>query len=243
MCTVTFIPARERVFITSSRDEAAARPAALPPARYVFDNDEMVFPKDAAAGGGWITAKSNGDALVLLNGAFTRHIPQPPYGKSRGLVFLEIAKATEPLKYFLKAILYNIEPFTLVIWHKAGLYECRWNGLRKFSRQLDAQQPHIWSSVTLYANDVIMKREMWFSRWLSGNTNPQMEDVLHFHRFGGEGGAENNFCMNRDGKMLTVSITGIELTEKEAGMTYLDIKENNNYQVVLPVTQVDYCAI
>jgi len=181
--------------------------------------------------------------LVLLNGAFARHVPQPPYRKSRGLVFLEIAKSGRPLEYFLAAAFYNIEPFTLVVWQQGCLYECRWNGARKFHRQLNALKPHIWSSVTLYANDVIMKREMWFSRWLSGKPNPQMEDVLDFHRFGGEGGAENNFCMNRDGKMLTVSITGIGLSEKKAEMVYLDMKENNSYQMILPVTQADYYAM
>ena len=229
MCTVTFVPVKDKIFITSSRDENILRRNAIPPQLYTFDGGELIYPRDAAAGGSWIVMKNNSDAAVLLNGAFFKHIHQPPYASSRGLVFLDIVKAGNPVEYFLSTSLYNIEPFTLVLWGSNQLYECRWDGHRRFQKKLDAGRPHIWSSVTLYTEDIIMKREMWFAKWVSENNHPQMEDVLRFHRFGGEGDRYNNFCMNRNNMMLTVSITGMQLEADKGSMTYMDIKADEQY--------------
>ncbi len=61
MCTVTFIPTRNKVFITSNRDENPARPAALPPAYYPYQKNMLVYPADAKCHGTWIAVKENGD--------------------------------------------------------------------------------------------------------------------------------------------------------------------------------------
>jgi len=84
MCTVSFIPVGGKLFISSNRDEKRSRKIALPPAQYEYNELKFVFPKDADAGGTWIAVKENGDAAVLLNGAFINHIAEPPYRKSRG---------------------------------------------------------------------------------------------------------------------------------------------------------------
>jgi hypothetical protein len=183
----------------------------------------MIFPKDGNAGGTWISLCNNGNAGVLLNGAFTTHERRTHYIKSRGLVFLEIMDNIRPLQYFWKTSLKGIEPFTLIIWQQNNLYECRWDaGEKKHCKSLPAYRPHIWSSSTLYDEAVRKKRETWFLKWLNQHPMPSKDEILQFHRFAGDGDRNNDLFMNRDGKVFTVSITNIELSAERGIMHYTD---------------------
>lgn len=235
MCTVTFIPAPDKVYLTSNRDEKHWRSQALAPAVYDFPSGKIVFPKDADAGGTWIAAHENGNAVVFLNGGWICHTPQPPYRKSRGLILLELINSAMPYHYFLSLSLDNIEPFTAVIWEDGRLYECRWDGVRKYEQMLDASRPHIWSSVTLYNEDVIRKRQQWFEAWLRKHGSPFREDILHFHQFTGDGDEQNDLRMNRDGKVFTVSVTSLAITDHSIGMHYLDLKNNQTFAQELAI--------
>ena len=225
MCTVTFIPQKESCFITSNRDEKAARPKAVAPAVYANYNVTLLYPKDAAANGTWIAMNQSGNAAVLLNGAFVKHEPEPHYRRSRGLVFLDIIASAEPMDWFAEINLYKIEPFTVVILQEGKLYECRWDGIKKHYQQLDEKQPHIWSSVTLYPGEVISKRKQWFNQWLTDHPLPSQKDIFSFHQFAGDGDIHNDVLMNRNGDMLTVSITGIEMNSEKGTMHYLDLQD------------------
>jgi uncharacterized protein with NRDE domain len=150
MCTVTFIPLPDRVFITHNRDEKKARTRALPPATSRVNGYTLLFPKDGQAGGTWIGVNENGNTAVLLNGAFVKHVPAPPYRKSRGLVFLDILASADMLQAWQQIPLENIEPFTIVFWNGMLLTECRWDGAIKHFRFPDVTKNHVWSSYTLY---------------------------------------------------------------------------------------------
>ncbi len=235
MCTVTFVPAKDGFFITSNRDEKLWRKQALPPAVYFHENAHVIYPKDAEAGGTWIAMKQNGDAAVLLNGAFEKHEAAPPYRKSRGVIFLEVVSDAQPFKKFKSLSLEGIEPFTLILFSNGNLQENRWNGTQKFSCNLDNNSPHIWSSATLYDAAVVQKREQWFAAWLSKNPHPTQENILAFHQFGGDGDAGNDLHMNRDGIMLTVSVTGISLQAEKSSMRYLDMKDKTVHEQQMPL--------
>lgn len=228
MCTVSFIPVKDKIFLTSNRDEKQLRKPALLPAFYYGNGSGLLYPKDATAGGSWISLQQNGHAAVLLNGAFTKHVSQPPYRLSRGIVFLDIIGAARPSYAFTRINLHNIEPFTLIIFENNCLYECRWDGQQKYCRQLQNYRPHIWSSATLYTPEVVAKREEWFIKWLDKNPTPTQEDILQFHQFTGDGDVNNDLVMNRDGKMLTVSVTGIELSKNRGNMHYIDLQTNTH---------------
>lgn len=231
MCTVTFIPARGNFFITSNRDEKNNRKKAIGPALYKHNGCNLIFPKDAAAGGTWVAMKENGDAAVLLNGAFICHTPQPPYRRSRGLIFLEVFATERPSRTFSKTDLSGIEPFTIILFEKSCLYEFRWDGNERYCRQLPTNRPHIWSSATLYDGLVARKREHWFAVFLNSNPQPTQQDILNFHRFSGDGDSHTDLLMERDGIYSTVSITGILLNEDRGVMKYLDIKDNSNHEI------------
>jgi len=226
MCTVTFIPANDHCFITSSRDENAARPQAIAPGIYKKNGFALLYPKDAAACGSWIALNENGNMAVLLNGAFIKHEPKPPYRKSRGLVFLDIIAHPQPNHYFAEIDLANIEPFTVVLLVNRCLYECRWDGAKKHDKQLDETKTHIWSSATLYSPAATSKRNYWFNKWLTETGSPTQEDIFNFHRLAGDGDSTNSVLMNRGGELLTVSITGIVLNNGKGTMHYFNVLNN-----------------
>ena len=184
----------------------------------------MIFPKDGNAGGTWISLCNNGNAGVLLNGAFTKHERRENYTRSRGLIFLDIMDNVRPLHAFLKTSLAGIEPFTLVLWQQNNLYECRWDANdRKHCLPLKNYRPYIWSSSTLYDDEIRKRRELWFVKWLNQHPVPTREEIFEFHHFAGDGDKKNDLFMNRDGKVFTVSITNIELDAQRGIMSYTDV--------------------
>lgn len=226
MCTVTVIPFNNKLFITSNRDERSLRKDAIEPVTYLHGDSKLTYPKDADAGGSWIAVNHIGNAAVLLNGAFEKHISKPPYRKSRGLIFIDIIKNISPVNAFAKIDLDNIECFTIIIFENNDLFECRWDGKKKYCRKLENNKPHIWSSATLYPEHIVKKREKWFSEWLHQNQFIAWDDIIAFHKFGGDGDVKNDFKMNRDGLMYTVSITSIAIDNNKALMHYADLKNN-----------------
>jgi hypothetical protein len=229
MCTVTFIPSGDKIYLTSNRDEKHWRLDAVAPASYELPSGKVLFPKDGNAGGTWIAAHENGNAIVFLNGGLVCHTPQPPYKKSRGLILLDLIEGQTSYNSFLAINLNNIEPFTAIIWDDNHLFECRWDGHQKHHKQLDASKPHIWSSVTLYNEEVIRKRKKWFETWLKRNKQPMQKDILHFHQFTGDGDQHNDLMMNREGRVFTVSVTSMAITEHGVSMQYLDLKNNQTH--------------
>ncbi len=222
MCTVTFLPFGDRIYITSNRDEQTARPPADLPEAAVFSTGKILFPRDQKAGGTWIALHNNGNVMVLLNGAFIKHLHKPPYRKSRGLIFLDIFDSELPTEAFREIDLRGIEPFTLVIWQHGELWEARWDGTDRFLTPKPSDVPRMWCSVTLYDPEVIARRRAWFDAFLSEQKYVTGEQVRAFHEFAGDGDEANSLKMNRSGIVQTVSITGVEIRRNRSVMHYKD---------------------
>jgi len=222
MCTVTYVPRRDSILLTSNRDEQLLRSSAAMPERYQRISGNILMPKDGQAGGTWIAIHNNGNAMVLLNGAFKKHVPNPPYRKSRGLIFLDIFDGNSPRNIFDNIDLKDIEPFTLVVWERGELFEARWDGVEKYMTPLPASEPRIWSSVTLYDASVMAMRKSLFEQWLKETRYKTAEEIRLFHEF-----AHNDDVSVRlggDGILQTVSITGIEIMNRKAVMHYKDMQ-------------------
>ena len=213
MCTVTFVPGKDGVYhLTSNRDERISRLPALHPRQ----EDELIYPQDRKAGGSWVALKKNGDAGVLLNGAFVRHQRSGSYRKSRGLVFLEVVRSNDSLYAFNGTRLEDIEPFTLVLFISGKLFECRWDGEERYVRQLDTNRPHIWTSVTLYDKEMREQREAWLTKWYSQG-DISTESILDFHR-----------RARKEGEVATVSITTIRIEGGEGKLSYYDMRDGTD---------------
>lgn len=243
MCTVTYISQPNGFFLTSNRDEKKIRLKADAPQWQSFASGNIMFPKDGTAGGTWIALHENGNAMVLLNGGLINHQYTPPYRKSRGLIFLDIFDHPQPIAAFDSISLQKIEPFTLVIRQQDALFETRWDGNEKFIKELDPLQSYIWSSATLYPEDVIQKRKEWFHSFLSNHSSVEKNHILNFHRFAGDGDRANDVLMNRNDELFTVSISLLERKHETSEFHYFDLLHNETFaQEVLhsnPVTVAD----
>lgn len=224
------MPHGEGYFLTSNRDEKSTRKKAIPPAIVDFPTGSLLFPRDADANGTWMALHDRGESIVLLNGAFESHIPDPPYSKSRGLVLLDLFEYSSVVSGFEKYCLNKIEPFTLVICSGQFLYEARWDGSKKHIQQLDENQPAIWSSSTLYDKNIRKTRASWFHEWLKQSPVLSFDSIFDFHQFAGNGDSANDLIMNRNNEHFTVSITSICKREHQLKMIYKDLTSNETFE-------------
>ena len=225
MCTITFIPKSDEDFIlTSNRDEAPGR-NTFPPRVYEEEGVELLYPKDAVAGGTWIGASERKRVVSLMNGGFIAHERKEFYGKSRGVVVKDFLK-TEDLKLLLKDYDFSeIEPFTAIImeWEKKlKLFSVVWDG-EKLHESEEPLLPQIWSSSPLYPNDLKSKRETWFSEFLDSNPNTSANDMLSFHKTAGDGDLNSDLIIDR-GFVRTKSITQIVKDKDGIKMRYEDLE-------------------
>lgn len=224
MCTVTYIPLGKSSFIlTSSRDVPFARKKASPPEKYVEDGIELCYPKDGKAGGTWIGTSSKNRLICLLNGGFEYHTSRSSYKKSRGIIVKNLLKVNNIHKGLDKIDLIGVEQFTLTIvdWNNAlELIEFVWDGKEKHVKKLP-QEPHIWSSSTLYDESVKQLRRDWFASWQKENDFTQ-KSILEFHHDAGIGDLNIDVIMDRKFGG-TVSITSIKSEDNYVVMSYEDV--------------------
>jgi len=225
MCTVSYLPAPSGFILTSSRDEKIARPAAKLSKPVIINDHEVTFPKDPQGQGSWIAA-SKSRTVCLLNGAFTAHQPKPPYKHSRGLVVLHAFKYYTIQNFASTYDFTGLEPFTLLLVELGALVVLRWDGSTLFTSELDAFQPQIWSSATLYSPEIIKKRQVWFRQWLNTSKELTLESIRSFHKTAGDGNPENAVLMQRDNQYATVSLTSVVGSDGHVEMTYEDLIHN-----------------
>lgn len=218
MCTVTFLPlANDDFVLTSSRDVGFKREKSDIPKCYEESGVSLCYPKDGKAGGTWIGTSRNNRLICLLNGGFSNHKRKDVYPKSRGLIVKELLVVEDFDHACMKIDLAGIEPFTLVVvsWkEKLGLSEFVWDGQQRHLKKL-VPGPFIWSSSTLYNDDMKLMRVNWFKEWMD-TSDLSKESILKFHKTAGIGSPDIDVFMKRD-KVGTVSITqvikGQELVE------------------------------
>ena len=227
MCTVSFCPTKEGWLLTSSRDVKLSRPKAIFPTRKQFNQVGLLYPEDGLAEGTWIGVGTNKISACLLNGAFQKHESASSYRKSRGLIVLDTLSSAQPLTYLNARLLEGIEPFTLILISDNVLVENRWDGQRLHKKLLSQAKRHLWSSATLYNEEIVQKRKSIFSDWKL-DTRLTEKEIMHYHQSAFEElGAENRALMSRpETNYATVSITCVKATEDESTVYYHDLVNN-----------------
>ncbi|WP_430409891.1 NRDE family protein [Kordia sp.] len=223
MCTVSFIYKENQEFVlTSSRDESPMR-VAKSPDTYEITGTKMIYPKDVFAGGTWIGMSEKQRVVCLLNGGFKIYKRLPKYRHSRGIVVKDFL-ATDTIQETIESYNLNlIEPFTIVIvdWNEEiQLFELVWDGTQKHVQKLPLTTPHIWSSSTLYTEEMKQLRRDWFADFQQKNTL-DATSILDFHQNAGIGNATIDIMLDR-GVVKTMSITQIEKNQEEVTMKYKD---------------------
>ena len=224
MCTVTYLPLENNDFIlTSNRDEDPKR-KTLAPKMYEEDGVKLTYPKDELAGGTWIGLSEKNRLICLLNGGFTKHKRAESYKMSRGVIVKELLKVNEPVAIIESFDFDGIEPFTIVLvdWKKGlDAYELVWDGEQKHFQKL-GKEPKIWSSSTLYDEEMKQLRKDWFADWVKENPNfLSQEKILDFHQSTDKGTAETTLKMKRS-YVETVSVTSVYKKENEVSLKYFD---------------------
>lgn len=224
MSTVTYLPYKDKIYITANRDERPHDAGVAAPTVQKFSSGKILFPKDGDSGGTWIGIHNNGNAMVMVNGAFAPHIRKDSYRVHKEKIFLEIFNSENPVDAFNNMDLHDIEPFTLIVWLKKNgtLWEMRWDEYEKFVNSLPADMPNMWSSVTLFDEQMIQKRRGWFDDWRNSQDTITGEGIRWFHEHGGEGFERMNLNPNK-GATYTLSITSIEISEDRSVMYYHDL--------------------
>lgn len=223
MCTVSFVPLKDSFVLTSNRDEKTARPT-ISPKIYTDKGIKLLYPKDEMAGGTWVVAKNEGTAIVLLNGAFENHKKKPNYLKSRGVVLMEMIKASNPISHFSTISLKGVEPFTLIVFQNNKLVELKWDEKQKYALEHSVSEPHIWSSSTLYNQEQRELRTQWFENFSTKNHPLSPEKILSFHKNTQTENTEYGLVINRDDITRTLSITQLLLQNNHIEMIYVDIE-------------------
>ena len=232
MCTVTFIPFKNSIFITSNRDESPDRQAIGLKSFHSRETNTIHFPLDEASGGSWIALSDEGRAVCLLNGGFESFIPNPPYRISRGQVVLEAAKAVDVDQFISNYELEGIAPFTLVVFENQNLVQLVWDGQLKHILSLPSDQPHIWSSATLYPLKVREWRKSLFEKWISEKETYDRESIIAFHLMA-NGDPDNGFVMNRKEIVKTLSVTSIVLKENSGSILHLDLEKSTREEIMM----------
>jgi uncharacterized protein with NRDE domain len=229
MCTVSFVSLNGKIIITSNRDEKIIRPNALEPKTYSIQNKKILFPKDKKAGGTWYAADEHSNVIVLLNGAAHKHNVKDSYRKSRGLILLDLIADVSPIATWNTIDLSDIEPFTIVLFENQNLYQLRWNSIDKECKELDASKSYIWSSATLYDEEIRQKREEWFYTFLDTKPAINEEELFHFHRYTKKENNDHGLVINRNEVLKTLSITQTIIEQNRLEMRYFDLLNTHEY--------------
>lgn len=241
MCTVSYIFEDGNIFITSNRDEHIKRPVAIFPYEHTINGNTITYPQDLQAGGTWFAVSNHGYVAILLNGAFEKHTPNPPYARSRGLVLLDIVSDVEPMQHFIDISLAGIEPFTLILFGHRNLLELRWDGMKKHQRKLDSTDNYIWSSVTLYDAESIQNRSVLFNEFCNQKQAITASSILKFHK-SNHGDFVNGFIINRTSGLKTVSVSQLVIDEFGNTMQYEDILNEALASVVISFDKILHSA-
>lgn len=229
MCTVTFFPLKDRVVLTSNRDEKTNRPT-LSPKIHQFDGTKLLFPKDKKAGGTWFVAKEDGTVIILLNGAFENHRKKTTYAKSRGVVLLDVIKAENPLKFYKNMNLEGIEPFTLIYFFENNLVEMKWDEEQKHICNLNPTENHIWSSATLYSREQTEIKRQWFYNFINETHVINENKILNFHQKTQSKNKDYGLIINRNNGLKTVSVTQISIQNNSIKMKYVDVENTEIFE-------------
>lgn len=230
MCTVSFVPAGRRYIFTFNRDEQPERQTSCYIIQRQLAGKDIYYAKDSKAGGTWFAADNKGTVAMLFNGAFIRHKKQAGYKKSRGIILLELITSQKVLNSFKQQDLENTEPFSIILFECQKLFRLTWDGNNKHIALLETDKPHIFSSATLYDENVQLQRKKWLNDFLIDSLKVNEEIIYSFHAGYNAADKQNGLLIRREGSCSTLSISQAVLQNKNLLLKHWDINTGNFYQ-------------
>ncbi len=235
MCTISVFPRLESgksFILTFNRDEATDR-KTFPPKLDKVNECEMIYPKDAVAGGTWLGVSDQKRLVGIMNGEYKAHKRNPPYRKSRGVVVKEFLAAIDLEDYAKKYNFEGIEPFTMITieWgNKLKMLEMVWDASKLHRKNLDLK-PQIWSSSPLYDPEIKKLRMNWFQDFRNRN-KITANAIWEFHHKAGIGDKNIDLIVDR-GFLKTQSISQIHINAEEKQFLYEELSSGKRTNIDL----------
>lgn len=233
MCTISFVPVKNKFIFTFNRDELTMRQTPEYLSCLDIGFKQIYYAKDIKVGGTWFAADDRGNIALLFNGAINKHIKQPAYEKSRGLVLLELISSYLLMDYFININLDNIEPFSIILFEEKKLFRLLWDGREKQVFPLDPKRHYIFSSATLYNFEVQLLRESWLNSYLNELLEMDEENLHEFHSSYKIEDKENGLLIERKNSTRTLSISQAIIHENEIMLKHWDIITDRYYQQMI----------
>lgn len=224
MCTVSYLPYQGGFILTSNRDESPDR-GITEVATLQISNRNVYFPRDPQAGGSWFAFSEEGHVACLLNGAFVPYDRSQNFALSRGTMLLDSFKYARVSDFADTYVFNDAAPFTLLLLRKDVIDELIWDGKELHRAYFDALSAHFWSSVTLYPENVRQERRSLFDDWLNHHPLYSPEEIRKFHRYGGTGDGVNDFVMNRNDIVKTLSISSVWLKDNQYVFNHVNLDD------------------
>ncbi len=232
---MVYIPTGSSGIIASLRDESPLRQASVPPAVFEGADTRYIMPLDPLGGGSWIGMNDRNTAMILLNGAFEKHISLPPYVMSRGLVVKKLLDSSLPVVDWLLMPMAGVEPYTLIVFTDGLLFRLTWDGVEKHRQPLDVNTCHIFSSATLYDAEARLQRAHLFHNWMA--MRPPVDKLSLLDFFNSVDDSMNGFIINRE-KVKTLSYSCINLDNAAPQFHYYDLRKYRYYAASFPASPV-----
>jgi uncharacterized protein with NRDE domain len=227
MCVLTYIPRKNGLFIiTHNRDEHILRPKAIPPKAQLLENEIVTYPIDPQGGGTWF-AEHLDFVCCILNGAFHKHESLPPYRSSRGTIIFEFFKYKSVDVFLQKFDPKGLEPFTFVVFDLKNkqIYQLVWDEQIFHCHHIDGTKPQIWSSSTLYNEEIKSTRKKIFNQFAT--IEPTAQQVIDFHKINVDNDLRKSFFVNIDDQIKTVAITQVSGKYGRKTLEYLPFYERS----------------
>ncbi len=232
MCCLTIVKTHsQKVVITHNRDEQWSRQThGAQVVEHIVNGKKIWMPKDNLSNGTWIGTDGT-KVAAILNGFKENHIKKATYRASRGTIIPQYL-AAENLKAFTDSFdPSGLEPFTLVlIDDEINFVEYGWDEKDIHLSYHKCTTPTIYSSATLYNDDIQMKRKSLFGSFLEAQVSPN--DLWEFHQRKGDN--HGDFInVDYNAEISTVAISQIVLGGQSEFYYQSLLGENKKQSIIL----------
>jgi hypothetical protein len=232
MCCLTIYRNLDNEYIfTHNRDESLLRPLGNNQINGITIGQKTVYmPKDPVSNGTWIA--TNGEmTAAILNGYKVAHVKESNYKASRGIIIPYLFEKDSIALFSNQFDPAGFEPFTLLVYHKSeGLYEFGWDNSQLVKTKLDGQNSYIYSSTTLYNDEVINKRSLLFQNFTKHSINA--EDLWKLHVKSGTN-YHDYFNVKYNDHIQTVSTSQVVLGPKPIFKYHQHISDSNPHSILI----------
>lgn len=229
MCTFTAVKSADNVlFLTMNRDEKRMRLEAGLEVQ-CYSNGEIVFPKDAEAGGTWLGSNSDGVVCALLNRYQDTATPNAANMCSRGAIIPDALRfgGFDAVCQHLQSVDFSVyQPCNVLVFSLQQARCFGWSGQALHVSDVSSEQPYMLTSSSVEAAYTLSYREGLFRQWAQSYKEATLgaESVLAEYHTATKTGAESESVLMSRALTHTKSISQIVMSEYSQELHYTNFE-------------------